>query len=138
MSKILTILEFIRVKQWIKNSFVAIPFVLSLKFLEFNFFNYFSLFIALASFCLISSSIYIINDICDIEEDKHHPKKKKRALPSGKISVFSAILIAAGFVTISLCLVKSFFNDWALLIMLFMFLTIFYTALKLSILRFLT
>lgn len=112
-------LQFIRAKQWIKNGFVAIPFVLSLKFLEFNLFNYFSLFIAVLSFCLISSSIYIFNDICDIKEDRNHPKKRQRALASGQTSIFAAIVIAVIFAMVALFIVQSFFNKAALVIMLF-------------------
>lgn len=118
MNKFITILEFIRVKQWIKNFFVAIPFVLSLKFLDFNFYNYFELALAIACFCLISSSVYILNDIFDIEEDKNHPRKKHRALPSNKISIGLAAIIALIFAAISIFLTYHFFSLTSLLILL--------------------
>ena len=40
-----------------------------------------------ASFCLISSSIYCFNDLKDVEADRQHPKKCKRPIASGKVSV---------------------------------------------------
>ena len=46
-------------------------------------------------FCLASSAIYVINDIVDIEADKAHPIKKNRPLPSGQVTIQSAIIIAA-------------------------------------------
>jgi 4-hydroxybenzoate polyprenyltransferase len=44
---------------------------------------------------LVSSVVYIINDIADIEADRQHPKKKLRPLPSGKLSVRAAWVAAA-------------------------------------------
>lgn len=57
----------------------------------------------LVSFCLASSAGYILNDIRDCENDRQHPEKKARAIPSGRISVGSAsllgmlLVIGAGF-----------------------------------------
>lgn len=54
------------------------------------------------AFCCIASSIYIINDYRDIEDDKKHPDKSKRPLASGAVSKTTSIficvfLILAGF-----------------------------------------
>jgi len=46
------------------------------------------------SFCMISSVIYIINDIRDREKDKNHPTKCKRPIASGSISVKTAAVLA--------------------------------------------
>ena len=43
--------------------------------------------VVFASFCLISSSIYCFNDLKDVEADRQHPKKCKRPIASGKVSV---------------------------------------------------
>ncbi|OGM09556.1 hypothetical protein A2159_00205, partial [Candidatus Woesebacteria bacterium RBG_13_34_9] len=56
---------------------------------------------AFFSFCFISSAIYIINDIFDVEKDKLHPIKKLRPLASGKISYFNAILATIVFILAS-------------------------------------
>ncbi len=82
----------IRVKQWIKNFFLFAPLIFSHHLFDFNYF--FITFKAFVSFCLISSVVYIINDIADLEQDKNHPVKKLRPLPSEKISIPIAILVS--------------------------------------------
>jgi len=57
------------------------------------------------TFCLVSSSIYCINDLMDVESDRLHPEKRRRPLPSGRlpvrgvwtlgITLFAGALIAA-------------------------------------------
>ena len=46
------------------------------------------------AFCMASSAIYILNDLCDTTNDSHHPKKRLRPLPSGRVSPRSASLLA--------------------------------------------
>jgi decaprenyl-phosphate phosphoribosyltransferase len=63
---------------------------------------YAGLFLGFLSFCFVASSIYIINDYRDIEDDKKHPVKSKRPLASGAVSkstslIICIILAIAGF-----------------------------------------
>lgn len=84
-------IELIRAKHWIKNLLIFIPLICS-GFINAE--NVLNLIIGFFSFSFISSFIYIINDIKDIEKDKLHPRKKKRPLPSGEITKKRAILIS--------------------------------------------
>jgi 4-hydroxybenzoate polyprenyltransferase len=122
MNKLVEISKLMRLKQWIKNGFVAIPFILSLKFLEINFQNYFNLFLGILSFYLISSAVYIINDLIDRKEDRQHNKKKNRPLAKGSISVSLALIICAFLIFSSFWIVVYFFNIKALLVILLYFL----------------
>jgi 4-hydroxybenzoate polyprenyltransferase len=80
-----------RPKQWIKNFFVFAAMVFSGNFLNIRILK--SNIFTFILFCFTASSIYIINDIVDIEKDKHHPDKKKRPLPSGLVSKKTAIIL---------------------------------------------
>lgn len=117
----MAVLKLMRIKQWIKNCFVAIPFVLSLKFLEVNFENYWHLFISVLCFCLASSAVYIINDFVDRKEDLLHYKKKKRPLADGSISTAFALLLFIILVVAAILLTMTYFNSKALLIILLYF-----------------
>ncbi len=84
MGKAIFYIKFIRVHQWIKNTFVFIPAFFASQINEIH--NIKLLLIAFLSFSLVASSIYIINDYVDIEKDKIHPTKSKRPLAAGKIT----------------------------------------------------
>ncbi len=85
-------IKLIRPKDWAKNLFLFIP-----AFFAGNFFNFLHIRTLLAgfiAFCCYASSIYIINDYMDIENDRNHPIKKNRPLASGKVSKRTAILLS--------------------------------------------
>lgn len=84
LKKINTIFQLMRPHHYIKNSFVFIGVIFSHQWHYHHLMNALYVFCV---FCLISSSVYILNDIVDIEKDKQHPKKCQRPLPSGKISI---------------------------------------------------
>lgn len=91
------VLELMRPKQWIKNFFVFAAIVFSG-----NFFNASVLkdnILTFILFCFTSSTIYILNDIVDIEKDRCHPDKRRRPLPSGRVSKKVAIILDVFIVT---------------------------------------
>jgi len=81
-----------RPKQWIKNGFVFAAIVFSGHL--FNIFDIMNTIFAFFLFSFISSTIYIVNDIADVEEDRNHPKKKLRPIASGNVSINQAKLLA--------------------------------------------
>ncbi len=76
--------KILRPYQWVKNSLVFIPMIMSHKL---NFENFFLSFKAFIIFSLTASIVYIINDISDIKSDKKHPYKKYRPLAAGLITL---------------------------------------------------
>lgn len=65
--------------------------------------------IAFIAFSLTASAVYTMNDYCDMEEDRKHPKKKNRPLASGAISKAQAMVImaASGFAGFALMAIHS-------------------------------
>ncbi len=94
------ILVSMRPKQWYKNLVIFIGIAFSLNLFNFNL--WITVISAFIIFCLLSGSIYLINDVLDIENDRKHPKKCKRPLPSGELKPYQAILSAVLFIIISL------------------------------------
>jgi 4-hydroxybenzoate polyprenyltransferase len=93
-------LKLLRPKDWAKNLFLFIPLFFSGELFDWPIYP--RLILGFVSFCCIASSIYIINDYRDIEDDKKHPDKSKRPLASGTVSkstsiVVCILLILAGF-----------------------------------------
>jgi decaprenyl-phosphate phosphoribosyltransferase len=83
--------KLIRIEQYIKNIFVFAPLFFGKAFLNLDILLLVC--ISFISFCLASSSIYILNDIYDVKEDKMHPEKSKRPYASGEISKNNAVLL---------------------------------------------
>lgn len=89
-----------RPEQWIKNLFVFIPLFFSRNIANLDLL--YKSIITFLIFCCASSSIYCINDVIDVENDRIHPQKKNRPLAAGILSKSAAIL--ESFVLISLTL----------------------------------
>jgi len=98
--KMIHYIQLLRPLQWVKNGFVFAPIFFSNHLLEWDFFL--PTFVVFISFSLISSSIYCLNDLQDVEADRLHPKKCKRPIASGNISV------KAGYAMMLLCLIGAF------------------------------
>jgi 4-hydroxybenzoate polyprenyltransferase len=86
------ILKLARPIQWIKNGVVLAPLIFAGQFGETGHVKL--ALVAVAVFCLLSSAVYILNDILDRESDRQHPLKKNRPLASGKLSVVTASMVA--------------------------------------------
>ena len=87
----------LRPKQWTKNFLVF-----SAPFFSYgdDILVWLSALATFICFCFISSSVYLINDVLDIEADRNHPKKRKRAIASGLVSKREAILLSIFLVLI--------------------------------------
>jgi 4-hydroxybenzoate polyprenyltransferase len=91
----LAYLLLLRPKQWIKNFFVFAALLFGKKFTEPEAILH-SLG-AFAVFCALASVVYVVNDTCDREADRKHPKKRLRPLASGAVSVSTAVCLAVLF-----------------------------------------
>jgi len=97
-------LRLIRIKQWVKNTFIFFPLIFSGQLFLSNFLYHATL--TFIGFCLISSSMYILNDLLDLKKDRVHPKKAKRPLAQGKVNIplIFFLILALQFMGLSICL----------------------------------
>jgi 4-hydroxybenzoate polyprenyltransferase len=81
-----------RVKQWIKNLFIFAPLIFSGQLLKSH--AFIATAYAALIFCLASASVYILNDIKDVESDRKHPQKSRlRPIASNLISIKFALTL---------------------------------------------
>lgn len=102
-------LKLMRVHHYIKNFLVFAALACSGEFFVLKKLGLATL--GFVSFCMISSVVYIINDINDVEKDRKHPTKKNRPIASGAVPIKNAIILA--IVLGVIVLVCSYFiNSW--------------------------
>lgn len=83
----------LRPQQWLKNLFVLAPLLFSKNLFVPDATE--KALIAFVLFCLISSSVYILNDVRDREQDQLHPTKRHRPIAAGLLSVWTAYPVMA-------------------------------------------
>ena len=79
------LLKAMRPRQWTKNLAIFVGIVFAQRLFSLSLFE--RAFIAFVVFCLASSSIYLLNDLLDLENDRQHPVKSKRPLASGALPI---------------------------------------------------
>lgn len=119
------IIKLLKINHYIKNAIVFVPIILSLNFVNIKLVGV--SFIMFFAFCLISSAVYVMNDIIDIENDKKHPIKCNRPIASGKVSIKLACFILLILMSSSFAL--SYFINFKcfLMVILYFVLNIFYS-----------
>jgi len=86
------VVQILRPHQYLKNLFIFLPLFFGLQFSRIDLLAQSA--VAFIAFSLTASSIYILNDILDIEEDRQHPKKLGRPLASGRLAISKAAILA--------------------------------------------
>jgi 4-hydroxybenzoate polyprenyltransferase len=112
-----SILKEMRLHQWIKNTFVLIPLVFDRQLFSIEPLS--RTIIGFFLFCFVSSSVYLINDIMDVEADRKHPKKKSRPIASGALPI--PIAIIAAIVLVSISVIGGYFLSRSFLLILLIY-----------------
>ncbi len=96
-----------RLRQWVKSGFILAPALFTLHFLEPK--TWAHLILSVLGFSLVSSAVYIFNDLTNRDEDRLHPTKKTRPIASGNLQTLPAFfgLILALIVGMILLVVAS-------------------------------
>lgn len=119
------LLKTFKINHYIKNIIVIIPLIFSMSFTNGELWiKCLAIFFA---FCFISSAVYVLNDLIDVEKDRQHPIKCKRPIASGRIPLPVAILSMLILLTFS-CLIGFKLNLLCLItILCYFILNIFYS-----------
>src|SRR5512144_3407501 len=94
------LIKAMRPRQWTKNGFVFFGLIFDKQLFLID-----PLLRTVAGFflfCLISSAVYLFNDIADVEADRNHPEKKYRPIASGQLPVNVALITALLIVVVTL------------------------------------
>src|SRR5215510_6292521 len=114
------LLKTMRLRQWTKNGFVFFALIFDKQlFIVDAFLRTLAGFFL---FCLISSAVYLLNDISDVEADRKHPDKKYRPIASGQLPL--NVAGAAALILILVSLSAAYFLAPALAIILAIYLGI--------------
>jgi 4-hydroxybenzoate polyprenyltransferase len=107
---LLDYLQALRLHQWLKNLLVFVPLVAAHRLGEVTPLAQAST--GFLAFGLCASSVYLFNDLMDLEADRHHPRKRARPLAAGRVPVTMApaliLILLAGALVVSLGLPKLF------------------------------
>lgn len=95
-------LRALRPHQWVKNAFVLAALVFARKLTEPA--AVIDALLAVAAFCAVASSIYLVNDVADYERDRVHPKKRNRPIAAGLVNRSTALVMAAVLAPVGLWL----------------------------------
>lgn len=93
-------LRTVRVHQWSKNGLLLLPAVAAHLVPDLP--ALLALLAAVASFCLLASSMYLLNDLVDIEHDRRHPTKRLRPIATGDVTPRAALVLMSLLALISL------------------------------------
>ena len=77
-----------RPRQYAKNVFIFAPLIFDRRLFDTQ--ALLLTFLGFITLCILSSGVYVLNDIVDVEADRQHPQKKYRPIASGKISISNA------------------------------------------------
>jgi len=105
----------LRIQQWLKNILLFVPLFAAHRLGDSG--AWWGLLLAFIAFSLCASSVYIANDLLDLESDRQHPRKCKRPFAAGAVPVWQGVFLApfllAGSVAIAI-LVGPEFLVWLL------------------------
>jgi len=125
MNSLIALFKTLRYKQWAKNLllFAGIIFVRKLT----DMFLLKRVLYGFITYCLISSALYIFNDIMDLVSDRDHPRKRNRPIASGAVSIRAAVIWLCGLGLIGLIIAGELGVPFFLVTLVYIILTVAYT-----------
>lgn len=125
MLMIIELFRLLRPKQWTKNFFILAALVFSKHLFEMDYVRI--VLLAFVAFCLVSGSVYILNDILDVEEDRRHPEKRNRPIASGKVKPLQALAFSLLLIVLVIALVISLPSQFRAILLIYFAINIAYS-----------
>ena len=122
----IALIKSMRPKQWAKSVFIFTALVFDRKLLDQSAFLH--TLAGAALFSLLSSAVYIFNDIADLEADQNHPNKKNRPIASGELPLTTAWLAGIGLIVIALPLAYRLSVEFLGICVLYLFMNLIYSS----------
>lgn len=123
---IFTFLKLIRVHQYVKNILVFIPLLAGHFYFKVDALVH--SFMAFGVFCLVASSVYLLNDLLDITNDRQHKSKSQRAFATGEVSIKTGLMLFPIFLMTAYILSFLYLPPtFVLMISVYYFLTLVYS-----------
>lgn len=121
-----TLLKALRVHQWAKNVLIFVPLAAAHELTEYS--QLFTAFIAFVMFSLCASTVYLLNDLLDLEDDRHHKTKCNRPFASGALDVrFGLILFPTMLLSVFLITLIALPIEFLGVLVSYYVLTLFYS-----------
>ena len=118
-------LKALRIHQWLKNLLLFVPLLASHQIGNSQSLGLLA--IAFLSFSLCASSVYISNDLLDLESDRSHPRKRFRPFASVKLSILQGVFVAPLLIMASFLLGAVVGLDFLFVLLVYLFLTVMYS-----------
>jgi 4-hydroxybenzoate polyprenyltransferase len=119
-------LKAMRLHQWLKNILIFIPLLLAHRFNDLLLLQ--QAVVGFISFGFCASSVYLLNDLLDLHEDRQHPTKKFRPFASGSISIVNGIMLIPVLLLTSFSLAMLLPHDFILVLIIYYVLTVIYSV----------
>jgi 4-hydroxybenzoate polyprenyltransferase/phosphoserine phosphatase len=123
------VLQAMRVYQWCKNALVFLPLLAAHQFTDLN--AVLNATIAFFAFCFCASSVYLVNDMLDLDADRRHIRKRNRPFASGKLPLSFGVVLTAVLLALTAMLATMLPTKFVLVLCMYFALTLAYSfALK--------
>jgi len=97
-----TLFKALRVHQWAKNTLIFVPLLASHRFFELPLL--WNGLLAFVAFGACASSVYLLNDLLDLPDDRQHPTKRNRPLAAGTLPILHALFLIPGLLVAAFAL----------------------------------
>ena len=118
-------LKALRVHQWVKNGLIFVPMLAAHQFTDIN--NIILCLGAFLAFSLCASSVYLLNDLLDLNDDRRHKTKRERPFAAGKLNLIYGLVLAPVLLVVAFTLSAFISLDFLVVLFCYYILTFAYS-----------